>query len=200
MYPPLRALSERALHLLCCFPLFSVLNILVPPENSIVVQIAKRAGLKVIASSGSDEKAAYVKNELGADISFNYKTTDTRKVLQEHGPVDVYWDNVGGETLEAALENAAAEGRFIVRPISTSFDRFLRFIDLCVQYIRFVARAPTTMLARTSILSRSVSNFTFIFHPLISLLGIRQHPPQTPHRHRFYQPHDRSETRRTTLY
>jgi hypothetical protein len=57
--------------------------------GSIVVQIAKLAGMKVIASTGSDDKVAYVK-ELGADVVFNYKTTDTKVVLEKEGPIDVY--------------------------------------------------------------------------------------------------------------
>ncbi|KAH9922761.1 NAD(P)-binding protein [Fomitopsis serialis] len=63
---------------------------------------AKICGLKVIASAGSDEKVAFVKS-LGADIVFNYKKEDTR----------VYWDNVGGRTLEAALAAAHSHARFI---------------------------------------------------------------------------------------
>ena len=42
----------------------------------------------MIASSGSDEKAAYV-SSLGADVSFNYKTVDTRKVLEKEGPINM---------------------------------------------------------------------------------------------------------------
>ena len=57
--------------------------------GSIVVQIAKLAGLKVIASTGSDEKVAFVK-ELGADVVFNYKTTGTKEILEKEGPIDVY--------------------------------------------------------------------------------------------------------------
>lgn len=76
--------------------------------------------------------------ELGADVAFNYKTTKTSEVLQKEGPIDVYvtrlarvvmtddwyryWDNVGGETLEAALANAAKNARFIV---SSTHDVFL---------------------------------------------------------------------------
>ncbi|KAJ3493823.1 hypothetical protein NMY22_g20157 [Coprinellus aureogranulatus] len=80
--------------------------------GSIVVQIAKLAGMKVIASTGSDEKVAFVK-ELGADIVFNYKTTSTKEVLEKEGPIDVFWDNVGGSTLDLALENANTGARFI---------------------------------------------------------------------------------------
>ncbi|KAL1696907.1 hypothetical protein GGG16DRAFT_42590 [Schizophyllum commune] len=66
----------------------------------------------VIASAGSDDKVDFVKR-IGADVAFNYKTEDTEKVLSEHGPIDVYWDNVGGKTLEIALSNANLGARFI---------------------------------------------------------------------------------------
>lgn len=56
---------------------------------SLVIQLAKRDGLKVIASAGSDEKVAFMK-ELGADVAFNYKTTKTSEVLRKEGPIDVY--------------------------------------------------------------------------------------------------------------
>ncbi|KAI0772918.1 NAD-P-binding protein [Trametes elegans] len=82
------------------------------PVGATVVQLAKADGLKVIASAGSDEKVEFIKS-IGADVAFNYKTTDTNKVLEKEGPIDVYWDNVGGETLEAALQHAARYARFI---------------------------------------------------------------------------------------
>lgn len=53
-----------------------------------VIQLAKRDGLKVIASAGSDEKVKFLK-EIGADVAFNYKTTDTGEVLAREGPIDV---------------------------------------------------------------------------------------------------------------
>ncbi|KAI0035812.1 alcohol dehydrogenase [Vararia minispora EC-137] len=80
--------------------------------GSFVVQLAKLDGMKVIASSGSDEKAAFTK-ECGADVSFNYKTTSTEEILQKEGPIDVYYDNVGGETLDLAFKYAAKNARFI---------------------------------------------------------------------------------------
>ena len=55
---------------------------------STVVQLAKGEGLKVIASSGSDEKAAYA-SSLGADVSFNYKTVSTQEVLEKEGPINM---------------------------------------------------------------------------------------------------------------
>ena len=57
--------------------------------RSTVVQIAKADGLKVIASAGSDEKVEFIKS-IGADVAFNYKTTDMRKILKEEGPINMY--------------------------------------------------------------------------------------------------------------
>jgi hypothetical protein len=82
------------------------------PVGSMVIQLAKRDGLKVIASAGSDEKVEFMKS-IGADVAFNYKTTNTREVLEREGPIDIYWDNVGGESLEAALDHANNHGRFL---------------------------------------------------------------------------------------
>ncbi|KAJ7714525.1 NAD-P-binding protein [Mycena maculata] len=70
-------------------------------------------GLKVVASAGSDEKVQ-VMHEVGADVAFNYKTNNTREVLAREGPIDIYWDNVGGDVLDAAIENAAIHGRVLL--------------------------------------------------------------------------------------
>lgn len=84
------------------------------PVGSFVVRLAKADGLKVIASAGSDEKCEFVKS-LGADVVFNYKTTKTADVLAKEGPINIFWDNVGGESLDAALQYAARGARFLVR-------------------------------------------------------------------------------------
>ncbi|KAI0036368.1 NAD-P-binding protein [Vararia minispora EC-137] len=80
--------------------------------GSLVVQLAKRDGLKVIASAGSDEKVAFAR-ECGADVSFNYKVEDTNDILAREGGIDIYFDNVGGKQLESALEHAHDRARFI---------------------------------------------------------------------------------------
>lgn len=82
------------------------------PVGSFLIQLAKEAGLKVIASAGSEEKIEFMKS-LGADVTFNYKTERPADVLKREGPINIYWDNVGGESLEAALEYAAKEATFI---------------------------------------------------------------------------------------
>jgi NADPH-dependent curcumin reductase CurA len=72
--------------------------------GSMAVQLAKRAGLTVVGSASSPQKAAYVRDELGADFAFDYHDGPTKK-LRELVPdgIDVYFDNVGGEQLEAAM-------------------------------------------------------------------------------------------------
>jgi len=82
------------------------------PVGSTVIQLAKQAGCKVIASAGSEEKVAFLRS-IGTDVAFNYKTEKTLDVLLKEGPIDIYWDNVGGESFDAALEAAAWHARFI---------------------------------------------------------------------------------------
>ncbi|KAI9278775.1 hypothetical protein BDA99DRAFT_493132 [Phascolomyces articulosus] len=83
--------------------------------GQIVGQLGKILGLRVLGSAGSDEKIAYLK-EIGFDAVFNYKTTSNiSEKLTELAPkgIDVYFDNVGGETLEAVLENANRFARIV---------------------------------------------------------------------------------------
>ncbi|KAJ3554962.1 hypothetical protein NM688_g2830 [Phlebia brevispora] len=80
--------------------------------GSFVIQLAKQAGMKVIACAGSDDKVEYMRS-LGADVPFNYKTQSTADILEREGPIDIYWDNVGGEIFDPALQNAAHFARFI---------------------------------------------------------------------------------------
>ncbi|MFZ3580147.1 NADP-dependent oxidoreductase [Virgibacillus sp. DJP39] len=73
--------------------------------GSIVGQIAKIKGAYVVGIAGSDEKTAYLINELGFDAAINYKTQDVRTALSEACPkgIDVYFENVGGEIGDAIL-------------------------------------------------------------------------------------------------
>ncbi|MCI0488616.1 MAG: NADP-dependent oxidoreductase [Blastocatellia bacterium] len=74
--------------------------------GSLVGQIAKIKGCRVVGIAGTDEKVAYLVNELGFDATFNYKTTDNYyQKLQEQCPggIDVYFDNVGGEITDAVF-------------------------------------------------------------------------------------------------
>ena len=83
--------------------------------GSVVCQIAKIKGHKVIGSAGGPEKVKFLKEELGVDVAIDYKATpDLMKALEEAAPegIDVYFENVGGEHLEAALNSARPFGRF----------------------------------------------------------------------------------------
>ncbi|VDB99984.1 unnamed protein product [Peniophora sp. CBMAI 1063] len=90
--------------------------------GSLVVQLAKRDGLRVIASSGSDDKVAYAK-ECGADVSFNYKTEKVWDVLErEEKGLDIYFDNVGGDHLDAALASANRFGRVLMCGMASQYN------------------------------------------------------------------------------
>jgi len=79
----------------------------------IVCQIAKIYGLKVIGSTGSDHKVKFLLEEVGIDHAFNYKTFSPSDALSKWGPIDIYWDNVGGSTLEAAIDHCNVRARII---------------------------------------------------------------------------------------
>ena len=85
--------------------------------GSLVCQIAKLHGCKVVASTGSDEKVDWLKNELNVDHAFNYKKTDNLVIkLKEIMPdgFDLYFDNVGGDFLEAAIFRMKNYGRIVI--------------------------------------------------------------------------------------
>lgn len=84
--------------------------------GSIAVQIAKIKGCYVVGSAGSDEKCAWLKNDLGVDVTINYKKEDLHKALKAAAPegIDVYFENVGGNHLNAALPRMRPLGRIPV--------------------------------------------------------------------------------------
>ncbi len=81
--------------------------------GSVVGQIAKIRNCTVIGSAGSDEKVAGLVSEFGFDHAFNYKTADPLTELRKGAPegIDVYFENVGGPQLEAALTHMRPYGR-----------------------------------------------------------------------------------------
>ena len=83
--------------------------------GSLAAQIAKLKGCTVIGSTGSDDKVAWLKS-LGLDAVINYKKEPIRDALEKATPkgIDVYFDNVGGEHLEAALRRMNSLGRVAV--------------------------------------------------------------------------------------
>lgn len=85
--------------------------------GSLVGQIAKIKECRVVGIAGSDEKCRWLEDELGFDATINYKTTDDiTAAIRAACPkgVDVYFDNVGGPILDAALANIAFRGRVAI--------------------------------------------------------------------------------------
>ena len=85
--------------------------------GSVVGQIAKIKGCRVVGSAGTDEKVAYIVDELGFDDAFNYKeVTDYHEELQRLFPdgIDVYFDNVGGVITDAVFLNLRIKGRVVI--------------------------------------------------------------------------------------
>jgi NADPH-dependent curcumin reductase CurA len=85
--------------------------------GSAVCQIAKLKGSHVVGSAGSDEKVAWLLNEVGVDAAFNYKKVeDIVAAVGKNCPqgIDVYFENVGGVHLEAALEHMNTRGRIVM--------------------------------------------------------------------------------------
>jgi len=92
--------------------------------GSLVVQMAKIRGHRVIGSAGSDEKVAYLLDELGLDAAFNYKRGPLPELLRQGAPagIDVYFDNVGGDHLEAALGALRKRGRVVMCGAISEYD------------------------------------------------------------------------------
>ncbi|KAI0826371.1 hypothetical protein BC629DRAFT_1434809 [Irpex lacteus] len=74
--------------------------------GTFLIEYAKVAAphLKIIASAGSDEKVEGLRKR--GVVAFNYKTQDANEVLKKEGPIDIYWDNVGGPQLDAACSTS----------------------------------------------------------------------------------------------
>ena len=92
--------------------------------GSLVGQMAKIRGHRVIGSAGSDEKVAYLLGELGLDDAFNYRSGPLPELLRAAAPdgIDVYFDNVGGGHLEAALDALRDSGRVAVCGTISEYD------------------------------------------------------------------------------
>ena len=84
--------------------------------GSLVGQIARIKGCRAVGIAGGAEKCRYLVDELGFDAAVDYKSQDVRATLKEHCPngIDVFFDNVGGDILEAALSRLARGARIVL--------------------------------------------------------------------------------------
>ena len=84
--------------------------------GNIVGQIAKIQGCRAVGIAGGEDKCRWLVERAGFDAAINYKTADLRAELKAHAPdgVDVFFDNVGGAALEAALNRLAHGARIVL--------------------------------------------------------------------------------------
>ena len=84
--------------------------------GSVVGQIARIKGCRAVGIAGGAEKCRYLVDGLAFDAAIDYKSQDVRAALKEHCPsgIDVYFDNVGGNILEAALARLARGARIVI--------------------------------------------------------------------------------------
>jgi NADPH-dependent curcumin reductase len=84
--------------------------------GSAVGQIAKIKGCRAVGIAGGAEKCRYLTDELGFDAAIDYKSDDVAVRLGETCPkgIDIYFDNVGGRILDAALQKLAMRGRVVI--------------------------------------------------------------------------------------
>ncbi|MBA6256491.1 MULTISPECIES: NADP-dependent oxidoreductase [unclassified Colwellia] len=93
--------------------------------GSIVGQLAKADGLKVIGVVGSEEKADWIVNELGFDAAINYKSDDLDAQLAKHAVdgIDLYFENTGGPIQHLIFERMNAHGRVIVCGLIADYNK-----------------------------------------------------------------------------
>ena len=84
--------------------------------GTVVGQIAKIKGCRVVGIAGGADKCSYLTTELGFDAAIDYKSEDVKKALRAAAPagIDVYFDNVGGDILDAALTQINRSARIII--------------------------------------------------------------------------------------
>ncbi len=92
--------------------------------GSLAIQLARLAGAKTIGLAGSDEKCQWLKQQAKIDVAINYKNGNLLKSLSEAAPegIDLYFDNVGGNVLEAALFAMKERGRVICCGAVSQYD------------------------------------------------------------------------------
>ena len=84
--------------------------------GTMVGQIAKIKGCRVVGIAGGSHKCDYIVRELGFDAAIDYKSEDVKKALRQHCPkgIDVYFDNVGGDILDIVLTQIARHARIVI--------------------------------------------------------------------------------------
>ncbi|MEO0499422.1 MAG: NADP-dependent oxidoreductase [Pseudomonadota bacterium] len=112
--------------------------------GALVCQIAKIKGCRVVGIAGGPEKCAYLTDEIGCDAAIDYKSENVLKAMADACPkgVDVYFDNVGGDILEAAMTLLARRARVVICGAIAGYNDFAairgprNYLNLLVQHAR----------------------------------------------------------------
>lgn len=125
--------------------------------GSIAGQLAARDGARVVGTAGSDEKCAWLVDELGFDACINYRTEDLDQRLEAlfPGGIDAVFDNVGGATLDTVLRRMATHGRIL----------------LCGSVSRDNATEPYRLANYDRLMSRRATMFGFNFADHLDVIG-----------------------------
>jgi NADPH-dependent curcumin reductase CurA len=93
--------------------------------GSIAAQLAKNAGARVIGIAGGEKKCRYLTETLKLDAAIDYKSEDIAARLDDLAPdhIDLYYDNVGGDILDLALERMKYRGRIVVCGAISQYDK-----------------------------------------------------------------------------
>jgi hypothetical protein len=112
--------------------------------GSIVGQIAKRDGARVIGIAGGPAKTAFLTDELGFDEAIDYKNEDVTARLRELAPdgVNVFFDNVGGAVLDAVLDHLAMRARVVICGAISQYDHMDAVVGPSM-YLRLAERQST---------------------------------------------------------
>lgn len=112
--------------------------------GSVVCQVAKIKGCKVVGIAGGADKCAYLTKELGVDAAIDYKAEDVGAALDRIAPegVDVYFDNVGGDTLDAVLARIRRNARIVLCGAVSQYSN-MRGMRGPVNYLQLTAQSGT---------------------------------------------------------
>lgn len=94
------------------------------PVGSSVAQLARMKGCRVVGIAGTDEKCDWLKEQAKLDETINYKTEDLRAGLERTCPdgIDYYFDNVGGDTLQAVMERLAVGAQVVLCGLMSQYN------------------------------------------------------------------------------
>jgi NADPH-dependent curcumin reductase CurA len=131
--------------------------------GSVACQIAKLKGCKVVGSCGSDEKVKWLLNELKIDHAFNYRKLGEDNISSElkracPNGIDLYFDNVGGKHLEAAIDNMNIFGRIALCGTTSQYNKAANNSPASSNIINNNSSTSTTTSSGPSNLSLAVSH------------------------------------------